>query len=142
MLVSCCRVSCCRVFCRALFAALSGSLFICGSPSPAPQNHFASEFVFNKYKDLKTCDVIERDPQGARRCWQRCCGAGLRVGSGHGNRKSPLTVADAVAPAAPPGQLSELTMLHDCAIGGCSVTPLSVGTHVQVAWSRWQSLWV
>ncbi|KAI7843832.1 hypothetical protein COHA_002730 [Chlorella ohadii] len=28
------------------------------------KNHFASEFVFNKYKDLKTCDIIERDPQG------------------------------------------------------------------------------
>lgn len=31
------------------------------------KNHFASEFVFNKYKDLKTCDIIERDPQGAPR---------------------------------------------------------------------------
>ncbi len=37
------------------------------------KNHFASEFVFNKYKDLKTCDIIERDPQGK----PLACAAGL-----------------------------------------------------------------
>jgi len=25
------------------------------------KNHFASEYIYNKFKDLKTCDVIERD---------------------------------------------------------------------------------
>ncbi|PSC68567.1 bifunctional acetaldehyde-alcohol dehydrogenase [Micractinium conductrix] len=28
------------------------------------KNHFASEFIYNKYKNEKTCDVIEVDPQG------------------------------------------------------------------------------
>jgi len=27
------------------------------------KNHFASEFIYNKYKDLKTCGVIERDEE-------------------------------------------------------------------------------
>lgn len=27
------------------------------------KNHFASEYIYNKYKDLKTCDVIEDNPQ-------------------------------------------------------------------------------
>ena len=26
------------------------------------KNHFASEYIYNKYKDLKTCGVIEDDP--------------------------------------------------------------------------------
>ena len=25
------------------------------------KNHFASEFVYNKYKDMKTCGVIDED---------------------------------------------------------------------------------
>lgn len=27
------------------------------------KNHFASEYIYNKYKDLKTCDIIEDNPQ-------------------------------------------------------------------------------
>src|SRR6056297_240046 len=26
------------------------------------KNHFASEFIYNKYKDEKTCGIIESDP--------------------------------------------------------------------------------
>lgn len=26
------------------------------------KNHFASEYVYNKYKDSKTCGIIEDDP--------------------------------------------------------------------------------
>lgn len=64
LLLSCCRVSCCRASCHVLLAALSGSLVMRLTSPRCTQNHFASEFVFNKYKDLKTCDIIERDPQG------------------------------------------------------------------------------
>ncbi len=28
------------------------------------KNHFASEFIYNKYKNLKTCGVIEEDAAG------------------------------------------------------------------------------
>lgn len=28
------------------------------------KNHFASEFIYNKYKNEKTCGVIESDPAG------------------------------------------------------------------------------
>jgi len=28
------------------------------------KNHFASEFIYNKYKSEKTCGVIERDASG------------------------------------------------------------------------------
>ena len=28
------------------------------------KNHFASEFIYNKYKNEKTCGVIERDAGG------------------------------------------------------------------------------
>lgn len=27
------------------------------------KNHFASEYIYNKYKDMKTCDVVEDNPQ-------------------------------------------------------------------------------
>lgn len=27
------------------------------------KNHFASEYIYNKYKDYKTCDVIEDNPK-------------------------------------------------------------------------------
>lgn len=27
------------------------------------KNHFASEYIYNKYKDMKTCDIIEDNPQ-------------------------------------------------------------------------------
>ena len=26
------------------------------------KNHYASEYIYNKYKDMKTCDVISDDP--------------------------------------------------------------------------------
>ena len=28
------------------------------------KNHFASEYIYNKYRDTKTCDVIEEDISG------------------------------------------------------------------------------
>lgn len=32
------------------------------------KNHFASEYIYNKYRDMKTCDVIEENPtEGIRR---------------------------------------------------------------------------
>jgi acetaldehyde dehydrogenase/alcohol dehydrogenase len=27
------------------------------------KNHFASEYIYNKYKDMKTCDIVEDNPQ-------------------------------------------------------------------------------
>jgi acetaldehyde dehydrogenase/alcohol dehydrogenase len=35
--------------------------------SPHAQNHFASEFIYNKFKNLKTCGVVEHDPVGGIR---------------------------------------------------------------------------
>lgn len=49
------------------------------------KNHFASEYIYNKYKDLKTCDVIEDNPQVSGRC-------ALPNG-----RRSPLSSADPLA---------------------------------------------
>ena len=34
------------------------------APSQVVKNHFASEYIYNKYKNEKTCDVIERDAVG------------------------------------------------------------------------------
>jgi acetaldehyde dehydrogenase/alcohol dehydrogenase len=50
------------------------------------KNHFASEIVYNKYKNLKTCGLIEQDKQAGMHkvcwcvflcCWER----GKRVAS-------------------------------------------------------------
>ncbi len=58
------------------------------------KNHFASEFIYNKYKHTKTCGVVEHDPAGGiqkvaepvgviageARCWE--AGRGLGGGAG------------------------------------------------------------
>lgn len=36
------------------------------TPPQVIKNHFASEYIYNKYKDLKTCDIIEDNPQVRR----------------------------------------------------------------------------
>ncbi len=28
------------------------------------KNHYAAEYIYNKYKDMKTCGVVEDDPAG------------------------------------------------------------------------------
>jgi len=39
------------------------------------KNHFASEYIYNKYKDMKTCDIIEDNPQVWLSCSMHRAGA-------------------------------------------------------------------
>lgn len=42
---------------------MTGHLLVCCNNKQVIKNHFASEYVYNKYKDFKTCDIIEDNPQ-------------------------------------------------------------------------------
>ncbi len=42
-----------RLLCDFVFRAPYGLQVV--------KNHFASEFIYNKYKHMKTCDIIEVD---------------------------------------------------------------------------------
>ncbi len=44
--------------CRCVLCLLS-----CGVVLQVIKNHFASEYIYNKYKDMKTCDIVEDNPQ-------------------------------------------------------------------------------
>lgn len=43
---------------------LPNALYCCQLCSQTIKNHFASEYIYNRYKNEKTCGVVERDPVG------------------------------------------------------------------------------